>query len=41
MDRSDDVQERAWTPADGDGAALKGADPEAEFLATLGARVRH
>jgi XRE family aerobic/anaerobic benzoate catabolism transcriptional regulator len=42
MDRSDDLQDRAWAGAD---AAERGAsstgDGEAEFLTALGARVRH
>src|SRR5947209_20333244 len=42
MDRSDDVQDRAWarTDAAGGGASSAG-DAEAEFLTALGARVRH
>ena len=42
MDRTDDVQERSWAPAEGAAsAAPKGPDAEAEFLASLGRRVRH
>jgi XRE family aerobic/anaerobic benzoate catabolism transcriptional regulator len=42
MDRSDDVQERAWPRTDAtDSAASSAGDAEAEFLTALGARVRH
>jgi XRE family aerobic/anaerobic benzoate catabolism transcriptional regulator len=42
MDRSDDVQGRPWTRTDhAETAASKALDAEAEFLASLGARVRH
>jgi XRE family aerobic/anaerobic benzoate catabolism transcriptional regulator len=42
MDRSDDMQERAWMRADaGESAASNAGDAEAEFLTALGARVRH
>jgi XRE family aerobic/anaerobic benzoate catabolism transcriptional regulator len=42
MDRPDDVQDRPWTRTDPTGtAAPKALDAEAEFLASLGARVRH
>jgi XRE family aerobic/anaerobic benzoate catabolism transcriptional regulator len=42
MDRSDDVQDRAWARTDeADNAAARAGDAEAEFLTALGARVRH
>jgi XRE family transcriptional regulator, aerobic/anaerobic benzoate catabolism transcriptional regulator len=42
MDRSDDVQDRAWARADeADDAGSRDGDAEAEFLTALGARVRH
>jgi XRE family aerobic/anaerobic benzoate catabolism transcriptional regulator len=42
MDRSDDMQGRPWTRTDhAETAASKALDAEAEFLASLGARVRH
>jgi XRE family aerobic/anaerobic benzoate catabolism transcriptional regulator len=42
MDRSDDVQDRAWARAEvADSAASSAGDAEAGFLAALGARVRH
>jgi XRE family aerobic/anaerobic benzoate catabolism transcriptional regulator len=42
MDRSDDMRDRPWTRTDGAGTtAPKALDAEAEFLASLGARVRH
>ena len=42
MDRSDDVQERPWARAEGpDATSSRDGDAEAEFLAALGARVRH
>jgi XRE family aerobic/anaerobic benzoate catabolism transcriptional regulator len=42
MDRSDDMQDRPWTRTDDAGTtAPKALDAEAEFLASLGARVRH
>jgi XRE family aerobic/anaerobic benzoate catabolism transcriptional regulator len=42
MDRSDDMQDRPWTRTDGAvTTAPKALDAEAEFLTSLGARVRH
>jgi XRE family aerobic/anaerobic benzoate catabolism transcriptional regulator len=42
MDRSDDMQDRPWTRTDdAETTAPKALDTEAEFLASLGARVRH
>lgn len=42
MDRSDDVQDRAWARTDAaDNGASSAGDAEAEFLTALGARVRH
>jgi XRE family aerobic/anaerobic benzoate catabolism transcriptional regulator len=42
MDRSEDRQDRPWTRTDDAGTtAPKALDAEAEFLASLGARVRH
>ena len=42
MDRSDDLQDRAWARTDAaEGGASSAGDAEAEFLTALGARVRH
>jgi XRE family aerobic/anaerobic benzoate catabolism transcriptional regulator len=42
MDRSDDVQERAWARTEeANSGASRAGDAEAEFLTSLGARVRH
>jgi XRE family aerobic/anaerobic benzoate catabolism transcriptional regulator len=42
MDRSDDVQDRSWAPTESaESAGPRPLDAEADFLAALGARVRH